>query len=505
MRLSLIIGFILISCTGFAQNWEYFKQGWKYNYQVDTAQEISETVHINSVGWDGFDSVYYFNQIAIHCQTCSGMPGYSTSPNDFIESGHSNFVGNSFSLNGDSILFNNGDLITQDSTFPFRSWSAVLTSLDTVTLFNSVDSVKTYAITTGGIIQTSKSFGILTLPDQNGYQHNLVGIEGDTSVGEIYMDWSKYFNFNAGDVLQYQGQHSDNDVSGYYAQNYFTKIRIDSIVSGAWSTPVIYGTKEILHFSSGDSWGNYSEWNHNTNVLSGPIFSATYFTNYITAEHKDLPMKSVIDAYQWESPSYAFYIGIFPGEEKYMKSNYSRDQNGKIWYYFGTQPDSVFSLIEPFDINGSGLIYDTTVSIFQSMSGFAETLAFSEDFGFVNYSFDGWHSTNYERLIGIVRNGDTTGTIHNDEYMYQTGIDDLNFIDFSLFPNPSDDFTTITFNESSSGTIVFTNLTGQQIDNFELQHSSSFKLNTAQYPSGLYLINFTNEKGTISKKLLINH
>lgn len=92
-----------------------------------------------------------------------------------------------------------------------------------------------------------------------------------------------------------------------------------------------------------------------------------------------------------------------------------------------------------------------------------------------------------ERGLFIVRKG---GALSNQSFNQQT---------FSLFPNPSKEFSKITSNEIINSVAIFNNL-GQKVKSFQKINSNDFEINTAQFTSGLYLIVVN---GIISKKLII--
>jgi hypothetical protein len=92
-----------------------------------------------------------------------------------------------------------------------------------------------------------------------------------------------------------------------------------------------------------------------------------------------------------------------------------------------------------------------------------------------------------ERGLFVVRKG---GALSNQSFNQQT---------FSLFPNPSKEFSKITSNEIINSVAIFNNL-GQKVKAFEKINSNDFEINTAQFTSGLYLIVVN---GIISKKLII--
>ena len=62
----------LISTLGVsAQNWNPINLNSEYNYKIDTAQLITNTIFVDSFSVSGNDSIYYLNRIMTNCDTCS--------------------------------------------------------------------------------------------------------------------------------------------------------------------------------------------------------------------------------------------------------------------------------------------------------------------------------------------------------------------------------------------------------------------------------------------------
>ncbi|MCW8980472.1 choice-of-anchor B family protein [Altibacter sp.] len=80
------------------------------------------------------------------------------------------------------------------------------------------------------------------------------------------------------------------------------------------------------------------------------------------------------------------------------------------------------------------------------------------------------------------------------------GVNDQEFADFTMVPNPADTYLTISTNETPINNIEIYNLLGQHIINKEVNNTVSERLDISALPSGTYLITIN---GTTTKRLLV--
>lgn len=97
-----------------------------------------------------------------------------------------------------------------------------------------------------------------------------------------------------------------------------------------------------------------------------------------------------------------------------------------------------------------------------------------------------------------------TGVSEEFEVMIDdcTGIgEDKPDILFSIHPNPADEFVIIQ-SETIIGSIHVFSITGEKIEEVQVDKTKTI-LNTSMYQAGIYLIRISTEKGTFSKRLII--
>ncbi len=84
------------------------------------------------------------------------------------------------------------------------------------------------------------------------------------------------------------------------------------------------------------------------------------------------------------------------------------------------------------------------------------------------------------------------------------GIDEMNLFNQSVavFPNPAKDFITINSKNGNIKKIELVNLVGETIYSQQLENTSSSQLNIQTYSPGFYFVKVSNEKYTITKRLV---
>ncbi len=86
---------------------------------------------------------------------------------------------------------------------------------------------------------------------------------------------------------------------------------------------------------------------------------------------------------------------------------------------------------------------------------------------------------------------------------HPTYISGISTTQFSIFPNPASNSVTITIEETMlSSTATITDITGRKVAAAQLQ-TLNYKLETANFANGVYFISIENERGRVTKKLMI--
>jgi len=99
------------------------------------------------------------------------------------------------------------------------------------------------------------------------------------------------------------------------------------------------------------------------------------------------------------------------------------------------------------------------------------------------------------------------GTPGAQNSVYTIGLFDFKQVQFSMFPNPMQNETTINIaNEYSisSGKIIIFNILGKAVKSFPI-HTNKITINRENLSAGVYIVNITSNKGFFGSKRLIVH
>jgi len=111
----------------------------------------------------------------------------------------------------------------------------------------------------------------------------------------------------------------------------------------------------------------------------------------------------------------------------------------------------------------------------------------------------------------IVTNNTSSATMDFDNIVIRAGggpllsIDDFSSSKFSVYPNPSNGLVTISNDLNSALTSVsFADLNGRTVKTVELNGDASAQVNISELAAGVYMMNISSDRGTITKKIVKN-
>jgi hypothetical protein len=98
----------------------------------------------------------------------------------------------------------------------------------------------------------------------------------------------------------------------------------------------------------------------------------------------------------------------------------------------------------------------------------------------------------------VTRISATDTLLQNDSF-------DVAATNFSLFPNPTNDFVTISNSENISvNSISITDLNGRVVKQNTYSNGTNVQVNISDLSSGVYMMNITSDKGSVTKKIIKN-
>ncbi|MCX6197950.1 MAG: T9SS type A sorting domain-containing protein [Bacteroidetes bacterium] len=172
--------------------------------------------------------------------------------------------------------------------------------------------------------------------------------------------------------------------------------------------------------------------------------------------------------------------------------------------------DNTYTRLRTFDSNpdslgkypGGSIILASDCKIF----GMIHTNGFNRDASF--FSFDITNNTYTKILDGSY----STVQPYEVDQLLEVNPGHCSFsmisekkedIPFSIFPNPATNPVTITIDENMlNSTATITDITGRKMAAVQLQ-TLNYKLETANFANGVYFISLENERGRVTKKLVI--
>lgn len=200
--ISLITLFFSIGLS--AQNWNPISLIIDYNYKIDTAQLITNTILVDSFSVNNNDTTFYLNRIMADCDTCSYV-GYKLINQPQFLMKQVLKIGDSLFIFQNPTEFQIYPLKNLNDTWVFDSLNSVIATIDSVyidTIFGINDSIKRINLSSGSNIILSKKFGIIKFPSSNGYNYELIGI--NNNLGEQLPRFWDFFNYEVNDTLQWK-------------------------------------------------------------------------------------------------------------------------------------------------------------------------------------------------------------------------------------------------------------------------------------------------------------
>jgi len=399
-KFQLIVLFIVFGYINLnAQNWKLLNEGNKYNYQIDTADYITNTIFIEYVDVINEDSVFFLNRIMTYCDTCPPSP-YPELENYYALKNQPQFLmrkmvkeSDSLYIFQDTIDFSIRPLADIGETWLFdvdNSIQAEITYKREEDVFGQTDSVKHISLSNNKTIIISKNFGILQFPSLSENYYQLLGIEGAREIGETLPDFWDFLNYEVGDILQ-DYEYDYSFYPGGSERKTYRKYEIASKeISGNSVTYNIEGT-----FS----------YSFNFDPVLFDYFSSTL--QYINLD------SHLTNRYPNE------IINIDP--TYWCFENYGFKKNVEITNINGRYVKKVGSMTEFFPYYGYDQeIDDLLIKYPEYCEYYKVELKYTEGLGICKKSQSSdYYDTddgNYYYMTGRIHNGDTIGWVYPDEY-----------------------------------------------------------------------------------------
>lgn len=469
MKTPLILLAILSSLTISAQNWSPINLNSEYNYKIDTAQLITNTIFVDSISVNNNDSIFYLNRIMTNCDSCSNTNYKLKNQPQFLmkqvlKKSDSLFVFK------DTIEFKIKPLKTLGDSWVFDSTkniTAIIDSIYTQLVFNVTDSIKRIYLSNNHFIILSKSFGILQFPFTNNYHYKLIGIRSNTLTFGVQLPrfWD-FFNYEINDILQWKDINSNGGgIGSSYTFSHFKGTIISKTTFGDTVNYHLQGKKFISKF-------NYSQGTINTYNTFDLILT---FIDSISHLSNCYPN-------QVSKRSHGLYSSLFAPTIFYMENGL---QKKSIDFY--NNPYIIVNSANNPDVIGSISNYGLPMSKFTvGLGEYIECIPFTASY-------------TSHCMEGRIHLGDTIGTIYPDSF-FVTGIEETtNDCKIEIYPNPSSGQFSIISKKLTINNINIIDITGKLIKTID---ENTSVISMVDLPKGIYLIKITTNEGLITKKII---
>ncbi len=476
-----LVFFFVLSLYSFSQNWSVINPTDKFNYRLDNDPIVTATIYADSSALFGSDSVYYLNRVMCNtcatviggpdaCNTCysrKNMPQFMQRKCVISNSGIINFRDTA------NIILNMLAMVN-DTWLLDSNWnvSATVISIQFDSVFGNSDSTKTILLSTGDTIILSKNFGILLYPNKynSSSYYRLVGIEG-RNLGEHVPNFWDFFDFDIGDMFEYQGQLAFEDNCTWDIMSYC------SFIKKYWITGKLINSDTLTYQISGIYY-------QNCQVIFGSNFCIGGFP-YSGSEQYIDSTNHWLNKYKGETirlrdivpPYYPDNVPCDNNDSAYNSLVLAQDAHGLQSKLLGRySPDSM--LCYDFVHNALNNLSDT---LFTAIHVGYYVVA-KVGLGVTIFQNSGcFERDHWEQLIAYRKGNDTVGVFSNDSYLLGLKEDVKMNDEINIFPNPAQ--TSITISSETQQTLEFFDVLGQKITSIIANPQEKTAVDISSFPN----------------------
>jgi hypothetical protein len=123
----------------------------------------------------------------------------------------------------------------------------------------------------------------------------------------------------------------------------------------------------------------------------------------------------------------------------------------------------------------------------------------------INSSFQFWSNDPLVKFVLVQIYLDSVGNVEDIDFLESAGVNSIAELDntyFKVFPIPTTYNVTITSESNEKINATLSDLNGREVKRFEFSNSTT--LNLSDLDKGIYLLNLKTEKGSVTKKIIID-
>lgn len=487
-----ILSFLLSLCFCVnAQNWNAFNKSYRYNYIYDHDQLITNVLFADSVEQSGSDTVYYMNRIGVECQgTCPTITTAITNTEVVIVPNMPQFLQRTIIKKSDETL-----MFSDTSSWLFKpkcvlnevwifdaanSKTAQCVSISTISIFNIVDSLRTIIIDGTDSLLLSKQFGIIQFPNVYGKNkyYRLVGIENVATYEmnslfglKVPNAWD-FYNFDVGD--KFCNSYYKFFVAGSSNSHWTDNKEKVSIIS---KTVVATGYQYVINSKKQTHYYGYSPQYNNYNFKDTTIV-ISYTCNTGKFENTMYPGQiiNVCNVCTW-------------AEDFNNIVKFGKDNNGKFYKYAGPNCIGYTNVTLPnYTVTPYSYSYGPVLTPNAGVRIFAKV--FGVGLGVVSDRYE-WGAGSEERycLTCAFKNGNLYLGTESDVSVQELSIKNS----IRIYPNPVDEWLTITFKENLVDKVEIVNLLGEVVVSRQIVSGISQDFDFSVLTQGVYILEIYNQ------------
>lgn len=492
---------VLLCVVASAQNWALLNPAYKYNYSNDGSDTISNQIfvtHIDTLGVDSFR--YELNAVAELADT-------STAYDLFLRTDVPQFLQRTVDVGPGIWHFHDpGSFVVISGAEVGASWlfdtladvTATVTSMDTLDQFGSSVARKTIALSNGGSITISGSYGVLSWGQQQ-----LLGVHGP-DVGLLIPSIHEFYGLQPGDIACYDRSYGvvwggSTIMSESYGK--FTKRTISSRVQSAEHVELGFTGVSCISWSIDAVEDIYDDWGHECGSGTGTWtlpgveygfgdddpFEVFPFHELI----RSYPGQAILDTSfleTWAIPMLVVAEHYLDAEGRYViRARKFRDPDGAFYGWFAHPTNEV----EP------GL-FELTHDEQSEMNG----VIYRERVGLVGYWGYWFESSEVIELTGAVINGDTTGTVTSDSALLGVS-ENLDAHGVLLYPNPTNERLSVRSVSPSGFTWRIFSMTGVLVLTGRSERMGNSTFDVSSLPVGPYVIEIVPSTSVVRERFII--
>ncbi len=478
MRNNRLIGpvalfLFLISGLLNAQNWQAVNSGFKYNFTSEADEGVVYTIFTDSAAFDGQDSTLWLNRVVKDNK--AGPVQYGVYEQAFYN--QPQFLMEEVLINDSATVFMHPEAfvlpinVPESGQWTFDELNGITATLQyeaDTTFFGITDSIRVIELSTGDMVILSKNNGILRFdPIYEDNNYHLAGIED--LAGQQVMDYSDIFDYQPGDVFEYESGSADPGGS----RGQYTRI---TILERNDDPPKI--SYDVLRQIS--KWNDWGYWN-------GTIVEER-ITSVINLDYNYLPGNI-------ENGYHGKFVEMYDNERDYF--NFSRIIVDHSYKGLLTKTAGSTEKVDFF------MITDSTERLlernFSYIGGeYTVTRVFVDGLGMVRHEI---HDFEYDYgwdLVAYLKNGKQSGTFKNND-IYLSAVGHEYITPVSIYPNPCADFLHLRLPDGvPPDRISVMDLTGKIL----MWAEDVTAVDVSQLPAGIYLVNIEAGDQRFTRKIV---